>query len=274
MSRVHGSTGFGVVPSVDAAANRPRFVEICELLGRATGTPFHPYFGASYRDMLSALSQDDAGLAWVPPLLALEGMEKKLASPLVVPVRRGSTSYYSAILVRPGGPTLLTGLRGCTIAWVDRDSVTGYQLPRAHLASLGMDPDDMFPRELFLKTHEAAVDALVSGRADVCATYCTVEPGSRRSVQGAWTSPDGSSSRPVEVLTTLGPIPNDGLVVSDRMPREAQTSLLRFLLAPDPRTRELFKLTMRAESFHAATPAHYAHLRRLVTPRTTIRPPA
>jgi phosphonate transport system substrate-binding protein len=263
--RARGSIGFGLVPSMEAAAHRARLSELCDLVSAGVGTRFFPYYGASYREMMAAVERGDAGIAWLPPLLVLEAVDRKLGSPLVVPVRRGTTSYYAALLVRRGGPRTLAALKGTTVAWVDKESAAGYLVPRAHLASNALDPDRLFARELFLKSHEAVVDAVAAGRADVCATYCTVEPGTHRVLQGGWTQPDGTTTKQVEILTTVGPIPNDALLVADRLPAEVCALLQRWLLSLESaRARAIFRETLRADGFQMATSVHYAPLRKLM----------
>ncbi|HEY1955589.1 MAG TPA: PhnD/SsuA/transferrin family substrate-binding protein, partial [Polyangiaceae bacterium] len=158
---------FGVVRSHVVPAFRTAMSEICEILSSAAGATFEPYIAPSYRDMAQEVERGTVTLAWTPPVLALDLDERGLATPLAVPVRSGMTSYKTAIIARERGPSKVEELRGMRMAWVDRESSSGYIVPRIHLASLGCDLSGFFSTESFVQSHVAVVDAVISGRADV-----------------------------------------------------------------------------------------------------------
>ena len=197
-------------------------------------------------------------------------------------MRRGETSYSAVVVVRRGGPKRLEDLSRLRVAWVAQESAAGYVVPRAHLASVGLDPRTFFAAEAFYGTHYAVVDAVVAGRADVGATFCTLTARGERIVTGGWTDATGRSVRPVEVVTTLGPIPNDALVASPRLSGELTASISRFFFQLEGRGRELATNLFFSAQFRVATGAHFDSLRHLVrlarargydaTRRPTLRP--
>jgi phosphonate transport system substrate-binding protein len=260
--------GFGIVASDGEAAvtRRALLTELCQTLSPSIGVMLLPYLAPTYRHLSAAVERGQAAFAWMPPLLVLELEDRGLAKPVVLPLRRGSTaSFYSALITRHGGPRTIQELEGARAAWVERESIAGYLVARMHLVTQGFDPKKL-GREMFVHSHDAVVDAVLSDRADVGATFCTLDPRSNRIVHGAWTGPDGKSAKPVDVLATAGPIPNEAIVASRTTPQEVVDATLAALSSLDQkRPREIVASLLRAEGFTKAAASHYAPLRSLVS---------
>ena len=187
---------------------------------------------------------------------------RRIATVLAIPARNGTTSYHAAMIVRRGGPRTVGDLHRRRAVWVERDSAAGYLVPRMHLAAQGIDVLRYFSRELFVHSHPAVVDAIVNGEADVGATYCHVD-GKSRVVRGAWMDDDSRNVRPIEVLATFGPIPNDALVGSNELAATARTSITRWVLDPSPRARELFAQLLGSGDFRIPSVDHYDPLKHM-----------
>lgn len=258
------SYGFGIVRTFESALTRQRLVELCERLSEALGVVIFPQVSVGYRELSDALDKGQLGFAWLPPLLAIDLEDRRQVVPIALPVRRGTTAYYAAFITRRGGPRTLDELRGKRAAWVDRSSAAGYVVPRLHLVGAGFDVNALFGAETFVHTHDAVIDAVLSGRADVGATFCTVDPRTQRVLQAGWTASDGTAQKPVEVVALAGPIPNDGVFAAASVPGELQQKLIEVLLAPDAKLREALDAVLRAETFRAASTAHYEPLRRMI----------
>lgn len=258
--------GFGIVPSTELRdAGRMMFEELCERASNAAGVRFVPTIASGYRDLIEGLSDGTLGVAWLPPLPVIDLLEDgKIASPLVVPARRGLTTFHSALLVRRGGPKTIEALEGRRAAWVEGGSAAGYLVPRMQLAARGFDVGRFFGRELFLPSHGDVVNAVASGQADVGASYCHLENDGKTIQSGAWTDDDGRPLRPIEALATFGPIPNDAVVASNAMSASARASLTRWLLALDPRGRAVFDRVIGATDFRVASREHFEPLRHLL----------
>jgi phosphonate transport system substrate-binding protein len=252
--------GFGIVQAQELErAGRAVFDELCELVSEATGVRFRPTVATSYRELSSALENSELGLAWLPPIPTIELDARGLATVLAIPARNGTTSYHSALIVRRGGPRSIVDLRGRRAVWVQRDSAAGYLVPRMHLAGQGIDVLRYFSRELFIHSHPGVVDAIVNGEADVGATYCHVD-AANKVVRGVWMD-DSRSVRPIEVLSTFGPIPNDALVGSNELSASARSSITRWLLDPSPRARDLFGRLLGSSDFRVPSVDHYDALK-------------
>lgn len=265
MVATRASFGFGLARSLDFHASLSTFTELCELLGREVGAVFYPHHALSYDALGTGLGRGELGLAWMPPIAAIEALDRAAVVLLVAPVRRGSTMFHSALVVRPNGPTTIEGLRGLRVGWVDPASAGGHLVPKMFLAASGHPLRGFFAQETFLGSHIAVIDALLSERIDVGATFCKVQPETGRIVHAAWTSPDGKVARPVRALTTIGPIPNDVIVASSKLPNEIQHRVLRwFLDPPTARAKELLAEVVRADLSRSVAASHFEPLRRMM----------
>ncbi len=288
-----GSCTFGIVRSIEATRGRTRLAELCEILSRELGTLFVPHHAETYAALADATERGEVGLAWLPPLACVRIEDASAGAVLALPVRRGVVSYRAALIassLRPDAPQTLKDIAGRRVAWVDRESSSGYHVPRLFLEGAGMATARFFADERFVGSHSNVVAAVVSGAVDVGATYCALAASPSDSgphavpsptfspslPQGPWTT-SSTGALPVRILATTGAIPNDALVASNRMPTEARLALTRWVLAlSGSRAQKLSADLFGAESFRVAEPAHFEPLRRLVAVARTrsIRPPS
>ncbi len=258
------SWAFGIVRANELQdGGRTLFDELCERASEIAGIRFEPLVATSYRELAQAIERAEVGVAWLPPIPTIE-LESTKATVLAIPARNGTTTYHAAFVVRRGGPKRLDELKGRRAAWVQRDSSSGYLVPRMHLAAQGFDVLHFFSRELFVHSHTNVVDAVVNGEADVGATYCHVDAASGKIVRSAWVDEAARVVRPVDVLATFGPIPNDAVVASNELEAPARSALARWLLALDDRSRELFDRLLGANDFRVPAHDHYGALRHAI----------
>ncbi|MEO0323691.1 MAG: serine/threonine-protein kinase [Myxococcota bacterium] len=168
-----------------------------------------------YEALVRALSEGRIELAWLPPV-AVARARRYADLELLAMVERERTTYASALVAREGTVASLGELEGRRAAWVDPWSSSGYHWPRQLLRQAGYDPRSFFSEELFLGSHDAVLDAVESGEADVGGTFCPVDdagvpvdpPWLRRSA-----APEPGVSTP--------PPPLEALAVSERVPPDA-----------------------------------------------------
>jgi len=235
----------------------------CRRLETSTGVDVAPCILSSYAALTAAALAGRVDFAWAPPLVAVELAHAKAAISMVV-VRRGLRGgYHAALFARAEAPYHKPEeLEGLTAAWVSRESASGYFVPRWHLRSLGVDLHKAFPRELFCSSHEAVVDAVLGGQADVGATHVGLEPVSGQLAAAPWLdmgAPPGS----VRVLLLIGPIPGDLIVAGSHVPQDVRQRVTAALLSmhddPDSAAHSVFQ----ASHFEPVPDGHLALLRRL-----------
>ena len=86
-------------------------------------------------------------------------------------VRSGSWHSHSALVCRAEEPLTLETLKGKRVAWVAPRSTGGYLLPVRHLESRGVYPDEVFSEQRFHGTYRKALEAVLSGEADVAGLF-------------------------------------------------------------------------------------------------------
>ncbi|CAN5227537.1 hypothetical protein BH09MYX1_BH09MYX1_49760 [soil metagenome] len=256
--------GFGVAKAAGINAPDVILAELCIYASKATGEKFIPHIAPNYRDLAERLENGSMGLAWLPPILAVELEDKGTVAVVALPIRKGMVSYHCAFITRKGGPRTLAECAGKSVAWIDRESASGYVIPRLHLAAQGFDVGTFFQKESFLGTHPAVIDAVLAGRADVGVTFCNFDPVTKQILNAGWTEADGQSHRPVQLIETAGPIPNDAIVVSTKLSPTLRSSLTRWLLQINPAEKELFQRLVRASEFRVTPQSHFEPLRHMI----------
>jgi len=198
------------------SSTREHVDSFCRALAAATGLDVTGIGLWHYHRLLEAMEMGDIDLAWLPPILAAQAAYDGRAIPLAVPVRGGVSSYSTALFVHERSPVRSPhDLVSTRAAWVDRQSVSGYLLVRAHLRSLGIVPERTFASDRFHGSHEAVVRAVVEDAADVGATFIHLDerPGRReqRILRAGW------GDARVRVIAQAGPIPSDVVAASARL---------------------------------------------------------
>jgi phosphonate transport system substrate-binding protein len=249
---------FGIVRGADFVG-LSTLRKLCEAASTALGMPVEGTLVPDHRSLADDLAGGHVAFGWVSPLFALTLLDHKLATPLAIPVRKGQVAYHSALITKRGGPKTIVELAGTRVAWVDQDSVAGYIVPRTHLAAAGHDVRKLFGRETFLHGHRAVVDAVARGEADVGATYCQLDD-SGQVIGGAWYDSTGERARPIDVLSTMGPIPNDALLAAAKVPASVRVTLTRFLLTPPIDVVPLLEGVFDSAQFRVADASHYEPL--------------
>jgi phosphonate transport system substrate-binding protein len=123
------------------------------------------------------------------------------------PRNAGRPVYFSDVVVRRDHPAhTLSGLRGSSWAYNDRQSLSGWyrMLERLEALGFGRDPDAFFSRVAASGSHVASIDLVARGEADVSAVDSNTLLLARRR--------DPSLDERLRVLESWGPSPVQPLV--------------------------------------------------------------
>lgn len=223
------------------------------------GREVEVFVADSYARLAEALGAGRVSLAWLPPVPAI-GLGDRVEL-LALPVRDGAVTFRAALFVTIGGPRTLEALAGLRAAWVDPESAAGHVIPRAMLAAAGHDPATFFRSEVFLRSHDRVVEAVLADLADVGATYCRTDDAGKI-VWAGWAEHDGLYPRRVDVVALSEPIPNDGFCAGRTLSGALRDAFVHALT--DGPVCVAAKSLLRAERFVPAEPAHHAQLRALL----------
>ena len=251
---------FGVAATVDDRQDGALSAALTE----AFGMPTVALRFRRYEALVRGLAEGRIELAWLPPV-AVARARRYAALELLATVERERETYGSALIARKGRFASLAELEGMRAAWVDPWSSSGYHWPRELLRRAGHDPRSFFGEELFLGSHEAVLDALERGDADVGGTFCPVDDA------GMPTSPPwervreprepGRDEEAPELvsLAISERVPPDAIAAGPEAPEDLVARLAMALQSADGTAPAIAPLFARlgASGFAAADPTRY-----------------
>ena len=245
--------------SPPGAVLQTRLGSFCEALSEATGIATVPHVAPDYPGLLEAMHAGRVDVAWLPPVIALRSASVGRALPIALPVRRGVSSFYTALFARADSPFRRPAdLAAARAAWVNPQSASGYLVIRAALRAQNVNLEHAFSEEKFHAMHAAVVRAVLSAEADVGATFLHREPQG-----GIWRAGWGNAE--VHVIARVGPIPADVIAAGVHVPvariRRVQTALTS---GGHPALTATGALLLEAESFVVAQGEHLAPLEKLL----------
>lgn len=230
-------------------------------LNNRSSRPYEVILSTTYEAVAKDLLSGRADAAWAPPFVCarVESMGARVA---VRTVRRGASSFRSALLCREDKPLRLEDLVGKRAMWVDPDSVGGYLLPVAFLKAKGLDLAKAFFSQDFARSYRAALEAVAEGRADVAAIFAPAN--APEGVSGLSEIAPDLESR-FRVIAMTDEAPNDGVATSPSSDPEALLELERLLLTLHESAdgRVVLKTIFNADAFEPAPRMGYRALYRV-----------
>jgi phosphate/phosphite/phosphonate ABC transporter binding protein len=255
---------FGYAAHGASTGMRERVAQFSLALGQLASAELAVYEASSYEDLARAMLVGEVDFAWLPPLAFVALERRKVAVALVSAQRGGDTAFYSALIVaRDSALHAPEDLAGARAAWVDPYSASGYVVPRAGLAAIGIDPRVAFSEERFWHSHEAVVRAVVAGRADFGATYAGLDEHAQIT-RGSWMDIQGADDA-IRVLVRFGAIPGDVVAARTALAETTREMLTNALLeiSREPGQRVLLGETFGIDELRPWVSAGYDALRRL-----------
>lgn len=253
---------FAVVSGLDDSSALLR--RLCEDLAKLTPRIVIPQVLRSSADLVQQISRGTVHIGWMPPLLALQLSQAGTGKVAFCSVRGGQSSYHSVLFTRRGTEVReLPDIAGKHVAWVERTSAAGYVIPRLRLASQGFDPDKVFGKESFHETHAHVARAVFSGAADIGATFAVFDPRAGRLVRAGWQEA-GIPLDNGHLLTTAGPIPSDGIVLSTKLPPTIASEMTAALAQLPRKSPEALRALLGADAFAPPQATHFDELASLV----------
>jgi phosphonate ABC transporter permease subunit PhnE len=206
----------GFTPAENAQGLQTSADALARALADRIHVPVRAFVALDYTALVEAMRAGQVHFGWLTPSPLVLAEQLFDAQIVLTQVRRGSPSYYAAVVVREDSSfRRVEDLRGRTIAWVDPSSTSGYVIPRYLLIERGIDPNRFFRQQVFAGGHDSAVFAVQRGQVDAAAVWANppAEGG------GAWTR-FGRGGPPLRPLLYSPPVPSDAVAVHPRFARE------------------------------------------------------
>lgn len=247
--------GWASGPSAKIAQRKME--EFARCLGRLAKVDLVSKAFDTYDELTQAMFRGEIDIEWLPPIPFLALADRRSIA-VLASVRK---SPFRCAIIVPADSQLRrpSNLVGARAAWVDRHSASGFVLPRVKLARAGIDPRTAFAGEKFLGSHDAVVQAVVTGEADFGATWAQATPP--RNITGPWSR--GPHEGAVRVLSVFGSIPPDVIAARADLAPTARKAIVASLktIYDESQARWLVRDVFGTEAFYRPDLDVYGALR-------------
>ena len=201
---------FGMSPALGIEAARRTGERVATWLRSRVDRDVRSAVLPDYQALVDALVEGEIDFAWMPPAAFVAAADRG-AGVVALAQRFGRSTYESAIVVRDDSPiTQLADLEGKSIAYVDRNSASGYLYAVDLIARELGRPLSVFREEHFQGSHRAVCDAVLHGWVDAGTTY-VVRDAADRIVHSGWIDLFAGDAPRLRVIASSAPIPCDNL---------------------------------------------------------------
>lgn len=168
----------GFVPLVDQDKLEDLTEPLTNILTDKLGKKVSMFTSTNYVGVVEALGSGKVDFAIIPPFAYVLANKNGGAEVLLSALNKDGKNYYrSELLVRKDSGIKeaydkdgYEALKGKKVAFVDPESASGYIYPGAMLVKGGLDLEKDV-EYMFAGGHDKAVQMLLNGDVDVCATY-------------------------------------------------------------------------------------------------------
>lgn len=198
---------FGMSPALGVQGARTHGERIGAWLKTRFDREVRPVVCSDYLALVDAISEGEVDFAWMPPVSFVRAADRGVGL-VALAERYGRPTYESAIVVHADSPIVdLADLRGKSIAYVDRESASGYVFA-ADLITRELGAGAL-KEEHFQGSHKAVTDSVRRKWVDAGVTYA-VRDTNERIVHSGWLDL-GPNDVPLRVIATTPAIPCDAI---------------------------------------------------------------
>lgn len=215
----------GLIPELNIFKQKQRFRLLGEYLSKKTGVPVEFTILTRYGNIVDNFTLEKLDGAFFGSFTGALAIRKLGVVPLARPVNLdGSSTYHGFLLVRKdSGIVSVKEMRGKRMAYVDRATTAGYIFPLAYLKEHGVNGESGFFRETFFTgSHDAAIVAVLDGKADVAAA--------KHSVYDRVAKENPRVAKELTIIAESAKVPSNGLCVRADLPDDLQKKLKKALL--------------------------------------------
>ncbi len=218
----------GLLPEMNVFKQMKRFTPLANYLGQRLGTKVQLTMLSRYGNIVKRLDEQQVDAAFLGSFTGTLCITQLDVEPLARPVNLdGTSTYFGYIFVRKdSGIRTVADMRGKTMAFVERATTAGYVFPLAYFKRNGVeDFASFFKKYYFTGSHDAAINAVLNGEADIGAAKNTIFELLQE------TNPRVRNE--LLILATSPKVPSNGLCVRHDMDQELKDNLRELLLNLD-----------------------------------------
>ena len=215
----------GLIPEMNVFEQMERFRPLAEYLSQRLGMPVELTMLSRYGNIVERMENKDVDAAFLGSFTGALASAQLGMIPIVRPINLdGSSTYWGYIFVRKdGGIETAEQMKGLRLALVERATTAGFVFPVAYFHGEGIDIDDGFFGDVqFWGSHDAAINAVLEGQADVGAAKNTIWEHLMRV--------DPRVGEELRILATSAKVPSNGLLVAPDVTPELRDRIRDLLL--------------------------------------------
>lgn len=215
----------GIVPEMNVFKQKQRFKLLGEHLSKKTGVAVEFTILSRYGNIVDRFSSEKLDGAFFGSFTGALAIRKLGVVPLARPVNLDGTSTYHGYLFarKDSGIKGVQDMKNKKMAFVDKATTAGYLFPLAYLKENGVaDTNRFFSETFFTGSHDAAISAVLTRKADVGAA--------KHSVYDRERNHDPRVDRELVILARSSSVPSNGLCVRSDLPEPLKNKLKSVLL--------------------------------------------
>ncbi|NTV12636.1 MAG: phosphate/phosphite/phosphonate ABC transporter substrate-binding protein [Desulfobulbaceae bacterium] len=215
----------GLIPEMNIFKQKQRFRLLGEYLANKTGVPVEFTILTRYGNIIESFTTEKMDGAFFGSFTGALAIGKLGVVPLARPVNLdGSSTYHGLLLVRKNsGIASAAAMRGKRMAFVDKATTAGYLFPLAYLKEQGINAGaGFFSETFFTGSHDAAIIAVLDGKADIGAA--------KNSVYARIEKENPRVTAELKVVARSPAVPSNGLCVRADLPLSLKGKLKKALL--------------------------------------------
>jgi phosphonate transport system substrate-binding protein len=233
----------GLIPEMNVFDQVDRYRLLAEYLSVKIGHPIELTMLSRYGNIVERIQTTEVDAAFLGSFTGALAAAQLGMHPVARPINLdGSSTYWGYLFVRKeSGIAGVENMRGTRLALVERATTAGYVFPVAYFRRHGVrDIEDYFEEIQFWGSHDASINAVLDGKADVGAAKNTIWEHLVRE------NPEIGNE--LTIVATSPKVPSNGLFISPEIdPAIGETirSTLLALQASPEGARILAKLRAR-----------------------------
>lgn len=218
----------GLIPEMNVFKQQQRFQPLADYLTGKIGVKVELTMLSRYGNIVQRLSDANVDAAFLGSFTGALAISQLRVEPLVRPINLdGTSTYHGHIFVRKdSGIKTVEDMRGKTMAFVERATTAGYIFPLAYIKRHGVtDYTKYFKEYFFSGSHDAAVDAVFNGKADVGAA--------KNTIFDFYMESNPKAKDEILILASSPDVPSNGLCVIPTLDKEFKNKIKNTLLNLD-----------------------------------------
>ncbi len=228
----------GLLPEMNVFKQRQRFDPLAQYLSEKIGVKVRLTMLSRYGNIIDRLKKEKVDGAFLGSFTGTLAIHQLKVEPIARPINLdGTSTYFGHIFVRKdSGIKDVADMKDKILVMVERATTAGYIFPSAYFKRNGVkDIDTYFKDHYFSGSHDAAIFAVLNGKADVGAAKNTIYDRIKEN--------EPRLEKEVVILESSPRVPSNGLCVISSMNSDLKSKLKEALLTihNDPKGKNVLQ---------------------------------